>query len=504
MIRAPRRTAVPATLLIPAVLAGLASLAPLAYLIDVALDRGLASVWDELWRERTARLVARSVLLAGAVTLSSIVVAVPAAWAVSRTSLRGRSIWRVVLALPLAIPSYLAAFAWVSWRPSLVGFWGAFLVLVISCYPYIFLPVAAAFSRLDPALDELARIHHRGGIVRLIIFSAQQARGTIAAGSLLVALYVLSDFGAVATMRFDAFTWVIYGAYRAGFNPSRSAVLAVLLIVIAIGLIVAEAALRGKSVATMTSRSVHRPTRLHLGRAEYFVQFMLVAIVAIALVFPIWRVLVWVTRFGSDQDLGNVAQALWGSVRYSVVAAVVTVLVALPIGILAGKYRSKMSSAIAGSTYVTHALPGIVVAISMVFIGVRLVPAWYLEAPLLVAAYVVLFIPIAVGGVRSIVSQIPPQLDDVARSLGSTPMQTVRRVSLPLIMPGVAASTALVLLAAMKELPVTMLLRPTGTETLATRLWTQTTVSDYAAAGPYALALIIFVALPTALASFRS
>lgn len=504
MIRAPRRTAVPATLLIPAVLAGLASLAPLAYLIDVALDRGLASVWDELWRERTARLVARSVLLAGAVTLSSIVVAVPAAWAVSRTSLRGRSIWRVVLALPLAIPSYLAAFAWVSWRPSLVGFWGAFLVLVISCYPYIFLPVAAAFSRLDPALDELARIHHRGGIVRLIIFSAQQARGTIAAGSLLVALYVLSDFGAVATMRFDAFTWVIYGAYRAGFNPSRAAVLAVLLIVIAIGLIVAEAALRGKSVATMTSRSVHRPTRLHLGRAEYFVQFMLVAIVAIALVFPIWRVLVWVTRFGSDQDLGNVAQALWGSVRYSVVAAVVTVLVALPIGILAGKYRSKMSSAIAGSTYVTHALPGIVVAISMVFIGVRLVPAWYLEAPLLVAAYVVLFIPIAVGGVRSIVSQIPPQLDDVARSLGSTPMQTVRRVSLPLIMPGVAASTALVLLAAMKELPVTMLLRPTGTETLATRLWTQTTVSDYAAAGPYALALIIFVALPTALASFRS
>lgn len=504
MIRAPRRTAVPATLLIPAVLAGLASLAPLAYLIDVALDRGLASVWDELWRERTARLVARSVLLAGAVTLSSIVVAVPAAWAVSRTSLRGRSIWRVVLALPLAIPSYLAAFAWVSWRPSLVGFWGAFLILVISCYPYIFLPVAAAFSRLDPALDELARIHHRGGIVRLIIFSAQQARGTIAAGSLLVALYVLSDFGAVATMRFDAFTWVIYGAYRAGFNPSRAAVLAVLLIVIAIGLIVAEAALRGKSVATMTSRSVHRPTRLHLGRAEYFVQFMLVAIVAIALVFPIWRVLVWVTRFGSDQDLGNVAQALWGSVRYSVVAAVVTVLVALPIGILAGKYRSKMSSAIAGSTYVTHALPGIVVAISMVFIGVRLVPAWYLEAPLLVAAYVVLFIPIAVGGVRSIVSQIPPQLDDVARSLGSTPMQTVRRVSLPLIMPGVAASTALVLLAAMKELPVTMLLRPTGTETLATRLWTQTTVSDYAAAGPYALALIIFVALPTALASFRS
>jgi iron(III) transport system permease protein len=140
----------------------------------------------------------------------------------------------------------------------------------------------------------------------------------------------------------------------------------------------------------------------------------------------------------------------------------------------------------------------------MVFIGVRFLPSWYLEAPLLVLAYVALFLPLAVGGIRAIVAQIPPSLDDVARSLGSTPLQTVRRVSLPLIVPGIAASSALVLLAAMKELPVTMLLRPTGTETLATRLWTQTTVSDYAAAGPYALALIIFVALPTALASIRS
>jgi len=504
VIRAPRRTALPATLLIPAVLAGLASLAPLAYLIDVALDRGLVYVWDEIWRERTLRLVARSLALAAAVTAVSVLIAVPSAWVVTRTTLRGRHIWRVVLALPLAIPSYLAAFAWVSWRPTLAGFWGAFLVLTIASYPYVFLPATAAFSRLDPALDELATIHHRGGVVRLIMFSAQQARGSIAAGALLVALYVLSDFGAVATMRFDAFTWVIYGAYRAGFNPSRAAVLALILVILAVILIVSEAAVRGRAVATMTSRSMHRPLRIRLGSSEIIFHLVLSAIVAVALAFPIWRVLVWVTRYGSDQSFTDVAIALWGSVRYSLMAALVTVLVALPIGILAGKYRSAMSSAIAGSTYVTHALPGIVVAISMVFIGVRLLPSWYLEAPLLVLAYVVLFLPVAVSGIRSIVSQIPPQLDDVARSLGSSPLQTVRRVSLPLILPGIAASTALVLLAAMKELPVTMLLRPTGTETLATRLWTQTTVSDYAAAGPYALALIIFVALPTALATIRS
>jgi iron(III) transport system permease protein len=281
-------------------------------------------------------------------------------------------------------------------------------------------------------------------------------------------------------------------------------VLALLLIILALMLIASEALVRGRSVATMNPRAVHHPIRIRLGASEIVFQVALGLVVAISLAFPIWRVLLWVTRYGSDQDIGDVATALWGSLRYSFVAALVTVILALPIGLLAGKYRSRTASVIAGSTYVTHALPGVVVAISMVFIGVRFLPSWYLEAPLLVLAYVALFLPLAVGGIRAIVAQIPPTLDDVARSLGSTPLQTVRRVSLPLIVPGIAASSALVLLAAMKELPVTMLLRPTGTETLATRLWTQTTVSDYAAAGPYALALIIFVALPTALASIRS
>jgi iron(III) transport system permease protein len=223
----------------------------------------------------------------------------------------------------------------------------------------------------------------------------------------------------------------------------------------------------------------------------------------VSLAFPVWRIVVWVTRFGAEDGVGDVASALWGSVRYSIVAAVITVLVALPIGLLVARYRTRASLLLDRSTYVTHALPGIVVAISMVFIGVRVFRPVYLEAPLLVLAYVALFLPLAVGGIRSSAEQIPLSLDDVARSLGSSPMSVVRRVNLPLIAPGIAAATALVTLAAMKELPVTMLLRPTGSETLATRLWTYTTVSDYAGAGPYALAIIVFVAIPTAIATGR-
>ena len=489
--------------MVPAVLAAVASLAPLAYLVDVAFDRGASYLWDEIWQRRTLDLVVRSGLLAAAVTAASVALSIPLAWSVMRSDLVGRRVWRVVLALPLAVPSYLAAFAWISWESSLAGFWGAFLVLTAVSYPYVYLPLTAAFSRLDQALEEIASVHGRGSTTRLMMLAARQCRGTIAAGSLLVALYVLSDFGAVATMRYDAFTWVIYGAYRAGFNPTRAAVLALVLVLIALALVVAEAVARGRAVTTMTSRAVarHRPIRLR--RNALWFQLLAVAITAVSLVFPVWRILVWVDSYGAEDGFGDVMSALWGSVRYSVVAAVATVLVALPIALLVARYRTRTTLLLDRSTYVTHALPGIVVAISMVFIGVRVMRPVYLEAPLLVLAYVALFLPLAVGGIRSSAEQIPLGLDDVARSLGSSPMAVVRRINLPLVAPGLAAAAALVTLAAMKELPVTMLLRPTGTETLATRLWTYTTVSDYAGAGPYALAIIVFVAIPTAIATGR-
>lgn len=498
-----RRSRLPAPLVVPAVLAAVASLAPLAYLVDVAFDRGASYLWDEIWQRRTLDLVVRSGLLAAAVTAASVALSIPLAWSVMRSDLVGRRVWRVVLALPLAVPSYLAAFAWISWESSLAGFWGAFLVLTAVSYPYVYLPLTAAFSRLDQALEEIATVHGRGSTTRLMMLAARQCRGTIAAGSLLVALYVLSDFGAVATMRYDAFTWVIYGAYRAGFNPTRAAVLALVLVLIALALVVAEAVARGRAVTTMTSRAVarHRPIRLR--RNAVWFQLLAVAITAVSLVFPVWRILVWVDSYGAEDGFGDVMSALWGSVRYSVVAAVATVLVALPIALLVARYRTRTTLLLDRSTYVTHALPGIVVAISMVFIGVRVMRPVYLEAPLLVLAYVALFLPLAVGGIRASAEQIPLGLDDVARSLGSSPMAVVRRINLPLVAPGLAAAAALVTLAAMKELPVTMLLRPTGTETLATRLWTYTTVSDYAGAGPYALAIIVFVAIPTAIATGR-
>jgi iron(III) transport system permease protein len=492
----------PLALVLPGLLAALTSIAPLAYLFDIASDRGLDFVWDEIWQQRTIELVVRSLFLAASVSIASVLISVPAAWLVTRGDIPFRSGWRVLLALPLAIPSYLAAFAWISWRPSMAGFTGAFVVLTLVTYPYVFLPVCAALSRLNPAIEEIAVIHGRGRSLQLILLAARQVRGSIATGALLVALYVLSDFGAVATMRYDAFTWVIYSSYRSGFNPSRAAILAIVLVLIALVLLFGEKILRGQNESHLSARSVDANPRHRVSIKPVAITF-LSTIIIFALAFPIWRVVTWVYRYGSEDSMADIATALWHSVFFSGLAALATIQLALPIGILAGRYPSRSTTLLEQSTYVTHALPGIVIAISMVFLGVRLLEPIYLRTPLLVIAYVALFLPVAVGSIRSAAEQIPDSLDEVSRSLKLSQWAIVRRVTLPLLAPGLLSAGALVMLAGMKELPATMLLRPTGSETLATRLWTYTSVSDYAGAGPYALAIIIFVSIPTAIASRR-
>lgn len=502
-LRRPGNRRPPLFLVAPALGAAAIAVAPIWYLVDRALARGWAEVVDELWQRRTLDLVLRSLGLAATVTTACVVIGVAAAWLVVRSDLPGRAALRVLLALPLAVPSYLSAFAWVSWKPWLAGFRGAALVLTLVSYPFVYLPAVAALRHLDPAQEEVARSLGRSRADIALRLTVRQIRPAIAAGALLVALYVLSDFGAVAAMRFEVFTWVIYGAYRAGFNPSRAAILSLVLIAIALALVIADARIRGRATASRVGAGAPRNAPpVHLGRAAPVAWLFVGAVLTAGIGFPIVRVLQWVLTYTStDVALGDVAGALGQTLVLGALAAIATIALAVPVGILAARHRDPASIAIERSTYVAHALPGIVVAISLVFVGVRLLRPVYQELPLLVLGYVVLFLPLAVAAVRSSVEQSPVRLEEIARSLGSSPRRVFTRVTAPLALPGIGAGAALVFLSTMKELPVTLVLHPTGTETLATQLWKHTAVSDYANAGPYALALVLFAAIPTALLS---
>jgi iron(III) transport system permease protein len=197
-----------------------------------------------------------------------------------------------------------------------------------------------------------------------------------------------------------------------------------------------------------------------------------------------------------ELDLAEVVTATGATVWLSSLGAVVTVALALPVGIWLARYPGRRTAVVEQLSYAGHALPGIVVGLGLVFFSLAVAPGMYQTTALVVLAYAVLFGPKAIGATRTAVASAPPVLDDVARSLGRSSWGAIRSVTLPLAAPGVLAGGMLVLLTAMKELPATLILRPTGVDTLATELWSRTTVAAYSAAAPFAVALVLVAALP--------
>lgn len=479
------------------------ALLPLVYLVIRSSDAGLERAWAELWQARTGWLVVRSLGLAAAVTLSCLVIGIGLAVLTVRARLPFRRVWIVLAALPLAVPSFVAAYTWIAAAPQLAGFWGAWLVLTACSYPYVYLPVAAALAKADPAGEEVARSLGRTGLQTFATVTLRQIRPAAAAGALLVALYVLSDFGAVSLMRFDAFTRVILSSYRSSFDRVPAAVLSLLLVVITLAITVAETRTRGRAGVARVGSGVARtkaPSRLS-PRATVGAIAVCAGVAAVAIGFPVASLTYWLLRGQSRAtDLSRLLESAGSTLGVAALGAILTTVLAIPVGILAARHADRRWVRwIEHASYAGHALPGLVVALSLVFLGVRLVPDLYQEIPLLVLAYAVLFLPAAIGSVRASVALSSPRIEEVARSLGQGTAGVLRRVTLPLAAPGVAAGAALVMLTVMKELPATLLLRPTGMDTLATRLWQQTSVGAYAGAAPYAALLIALAAVPALL-----
>lgn len=483
-----------------AFVAAFISLVPLWYLVTQSLSQGVQPFLDEVFQERTLTLIIRSTVLVAAVTLMSAIIGTFTAWVITLSGVRGRLILTIVFSLPLAIPSYLSAFAWISWKPEISGFIGSFIVLTFACYPYVMLPVSAAMSRLDPVHEDIARTMGRSSFQIFGEVVLPQLRRSIASGSLLVALYAFSDFGAVAAMRHEVFTWVIYGAYRAGFNPTRAASLSIVLILAALALTYAESISRGRDDSSKKATTARRRRRNTSWPLALLTSVGTLAIVIPGVVIPVANIASWLGRSSTRSiDWGSVWSATGQSFLNGSVTAIVTLLLAIPVAWSAVRLTGRLANIPERLTYITHALPGIVVAISVVYVGIRVARPWYQEFPLLIFGQVIIFLPVMVASLRAAFEKTPVSLEEVAHSLGVGKVSTLLRVALPIAMPGILAGSALSMLAAVKELPVTLLLRPTGMDTLSTKIWDFSTISDYAAVGPYAIAMLILAALPTAL-----
>jgi iron(III) transport system permease protein len=512
----------PAFLLVAGiVLAGAAAL-PLVYLA-VVVAGSAGDALDTLWRERTAELVLRSFGLAVTVTAAATATAIPLAWLTVRTDLPGRRLWTVAVALPLVIPSYIGAYAFLSalgpegllsdlldplgigQLPSITGFPGAWLTLTLFTYPFVLLPLRASLRGLDPQLEEAALGMGRrpAEVFRTVVLP--QLVPAIGAGGLLVALYVLSDFGAVSIMRFDSFTTSIYTHYRASFDRIGAASLSALLVVLMLMLLWLEARTRRHRTLHRSSPGAPRPPRMiALGRWRWPALGLCAAVTLFALVVPVAVLIYWsVQSVAGDVAWGEIAAAAGNSLLASGLAAFVAALCAIPIAVLAVRFTGPFAASVERLSYTGHALPGIAVALALVFFGTRVAIDLYQTLAMLVFAFVVLFLPLAVGITRASMLQVSPRVEEAARSLGRTPFGVLRSVTAPLIAPGVLAGAALVFLTAVKELPATLILAPIGFETLATEIWNATSVGFFERGAIPSLVLLALSAGPLYLLTAR-
>ncbi len=491
--RGPRRP--PLALLIAAALAAAAASIPLVYLLVRSLEAGLPRIVETLGRGRVLEYAANSLGLAVATTLTALVLGTAVAVVLTRVRVPFPRLWLLVSSLPLAVPSFIAGYGWLVSVPGIQGFLPSWLLLSAVTVPYVTLPVAAALRGASGDLEGVARTLGRPPLRAFLVATWPQVRPAAIAGALLVALYSLSDFGLVALMRFPTLTWGINAAYSASFDRAQAAILALLLVVLALAVVAGERSARGRLARRPARAVAPRPVR----------RGVLLALLPVVAVAPIIGVAVpllgLAQRLVQAETLRSIdgprlLAAVAATLGVALAAALLAVLLALPIAALAARYRGRLVSAIESVGYLGHALPGIVVGLSLVFFSLAVVPALYQTTAVLVFAYAVLFMPKAIGTVRAGLGDVPASLVSVARTLGDSPLRAWMRVTVPLALPSVGVGALLVAIATMKELPATLLLRPTGVETLATELWNRTVAFEFGAAAPYAAVLVLVAAVP--------
>ncbi|WP_259607947.1 MULTISPECIES: ABC transporter permease [Microbacterium] len=469
-------------------LAAAVALVPVGYVLVSAAQTGGPALARLLLRPMVGELTANTVLLVVLGVAATLIVGIGGAWLVERTDLPLRRFFAVALAAPLAIPAFVTSYGWATVAPALGGLAGAVLISACAYSPLVYLPAVAALRGLDPAREESARSLGLGSWRVFLRVVLPQLRLAALGGGLVVGLHLLAEYGAFAFLEFDTFTTAIMTAYRANFGGPNAAALGVVLTALCLLLVCGEFRMRGS--VRLSSTAPARPARrARLGGWTGPALLALAAVVAASLLVPLSSVLRWALR-AEAADWLPVLPAAGQTVLLALGGAAACTAVALPAAWLAVRHRGRASGVLEGAFYLAGSLPAIIVALALVAVVLRAAPAFYQTAVTVIVAYAILFLPRSLVPIRAGLAQISPAWEEAARSLGAPPLVARLRVTLPLLAPAIAGGAALVALGAANELTATLLLAPTGTETVATGFWSAASAIDYIAAAPYAVTLI--------------
>ncbi|MHB8242248.1 MAG: ABC transporter permease, partial [Solirubrobacteraceae bacterium] len=385
------------------------------------------------------------------------------------------------------------------------GYLAAVMIMTLSLYPLVYLPARTALAKVDAGLEESARSLGLGPWQTFRRVTLRQIWPAVLGGCLLVTLGLLAEYGAFEIVQYQTFTVAIFTEFKLGFDTVAACTLSLVLVALSVAALAGELALGGRGSSGRVGSGASRVApRIALGRWAVPVLLGLSALSALALGVPVGSLVYWVIRGGSSTlPSTSILASLGHTAEYSALAAVISTALAVPIGTLAVRHRNRVTLLIERLAFLPMALPGLVVALGLVSFSVRYAFSLYQSSLELILAYAILFLPLAVVGVRSAMGQTSPRLEEVGRSLGYRPTTVWWRVTLPLIAPGLAAAFALVFISSATELTATLLLRPTGVNTLATQFWTYTTDFSYGAAAPYAGLMVAISAVPAYVLSRR-
>ncbi len=497
--KVPARSRAPVLLWLAALAVALLLALPLVYVVVQASQVGWSEVVHRVFSQFTFGLVWNTVRLSVVVTAACAAIGTTTAWLVEKTDLPGRRFWAVLLVLPVAIPDFVTGFGWVSVAPAVHGFPGAVLVMTLALYPLVYLPVAASFRGADPGQEEVARSLglSRWQTFRRVILA--QARPALLGGCVLVSLALLAEYGAFEVLRYQTLTTAIFTESERASNLPLASSLVLILVVLSLAVLGGDALARGRGrVARSTTPA--RSRRFHrLGRATAPALLGLTGLSGLALGVPIGVIVHWLVRGGTTTlpASASVAGAALTTAGYAAAAGALATLLALPVALLAVRHPRRSTALLERGTFIVQAVPGLIVALALVFFSIRVASRFYLSPPLMVLGYAIMFFPLALVAVRTSVAQAPLALEDVARSLGHRRLVVWWRVVLPLVGPGLAAGFCLVFLSTVTELTLTLVLVPTGVQTLATQFWAFTQNLSYAAAAPYAGVMILIAVVPS-------
>ncbi len=528
----PVRIRLPDGWTVSAIAAAILVAVPIAAILSESFKPS-GEVMSHLASTMLTRLVLNTIVLTGGVAILTSIIGVSLAWLTAVCEFPGRRTLSWLLLLPMAVPAYVMAFTFLGLMdfsgplyrlltaaglpapsdPRAV--WGVILVMSLSLYPYVYLLSRSAFLSMGIRGMEAARSLGVSPLKAFFSVALPMARPWIAGGVMLVIMEVLADFGAVSIFNYDTFTTAIYKSWFGFFSLSAAAKLSGILVVFALSFLLAEQKMQSKMRFTTMGREQGDSDRFVLtGRLRFAALLYTGTVLTVAFLVPVGQLVVWcVSSFAQEFDQGYWTD-LGHTVLLGTLAAGLLCTAALILSYAARLHPKGLVRHLVRISTLGYALPGTVLAVGIVipsagvdnllasvteFLGLPLLPAIQGSVPVMLAAYMVRFMAVGFNPVDSAMHRITRSIDETARTLGTRGLGLLRRIYVPILRGGILTAGVLVLVDVMKEMPITLMTRPFGMDTLAVKIFELTSEGEWHRAALPAVTLVLTGLIPVAL-----